>query len=169
VNNELSRKIFKTFVTTVAMTGIAIATSDSILRAQDTMLSSDDASQSISSSSNPIEDPFFARRLRPGAIYTFDAQAGDEIAFFATPTAGSEMNLQLVVVPPDGESFPINNSSSVLDPEGFQVSSAKTAGKWTVNMFSFNNQPGEFQISLLIRRDGQVIRKETISPTEEPF
>jgi hypothetical protein len=169
VNNQLSRKIFQTFVTTVAITGIAIAHFDGAVRAQETMLSSDDVSKSISSSSNPIEDPFFARRLRPGEIYTFEAQQGDEIEFFATPAAGSEMNLQLVVMPPDGESFPINNSSGVLDPEGFQVSSVKTAGQWTVNLFSFNNQPGEFQINLLIRRDGQVIRKETISPTNEPF
>jgi hypothetical protein len=169
VNNEISRKIFKTLVTTVAMTGIAIANSNNAVRSQDTMLSSDDVAASISSSSNPIDDPFFTRRLRPGAVYTFDVQQGDEIAFFATPASGSQMNLQLVVLPPDGESFPVNNSSGVIQPEGFQISSADTTGKWTVNLFSFNNQPGDVQISLLIRRDGQVIRKETISPTEEPF
>ncbi len=98
-----------------------------------------------------------------GVKYTFEAQAGDYIEINATRDEGSSLLFQLVVYPPSGSPIKIENPTPATIPEiRFLRYSIGVGGTWKVTVASApgNLLGGNYQISLLIKRNGNVVQPQ---------
>lgn len=153
-------KLFQGIALTSTLISAIIAGVSSTVQAQQVLESSKTLSGRIDSSSGLIAVP--GNPVMQGVPYTFEVEAGDDIEIKAINDEGSNINLVLVVYPPNGSAIgPINNYKT---EEWFQQKSIGIGGTWKVNVVSVNNKPGNYHISLVIRRNGVVIKPQEQLP-----
>jgi len=105
---------------------------------------------------------FISGQSRPGIDYTFQAVAGDDIKITSVSEQGSKIDIALMVYPPNQQPIgPIDLDLNGNTKEVFDQNSIETGGTWKVRVVSANNQPGNYSITLLIKRNGAVV-----GPTE---
>jgi hypothetical protein len=100
--------------------------------------------------------------FRPGVEYTFNVEVGQEIKIDAITDEGSDMDAVLVVVPPSLPPIQLDQDLDGKRRETYHTSSAAVGGMWKVRVVSFNNKPGTYILSLLLKRDGL-----TVTPTQQ--
>lgn len=153
-------KLFQEIVLAVALISATTAGLIGRVIAQQALESSKTLSGKIDSSSGLVSVP--GSPVMQGVPYTFEVEAGDDIEIKAINDEGSNINLVLVVYPPNGSAIgPINNYKT---EEWFQQKSIGIGGTWKVNVISVNNKPGNYHISLVIRRNGVVVKPQEQLP-----
>lgn len=155
-------KLFQGIALTSTLISAIIAGVSSTVQAQQVLESSKTLSGRIDSSSGLVSVP--GNPVMQGVSYTFEAEAGDDIEIRAINDEGSNINLLLVVYPPNGSAIgPLDNSKNKTE-EWFLKKSIGITGTWKVNVVSFNNKPGNYHISLVIRRNGVVVKPQEQLP-----
>jgi hypothetical protein len=153
-------KLFQGIVLAVALISATTAGLIGRVMAQQALESSKTLSGRIDSSSGLVPVPGYS--VMQGVSYTFEAEAGDDLEIRAINDEGSNINLVLVVYPPNGSAIgPIDDYKT---EEWFRKKSIGIGGTWKVNVVSVNNKPGNYHISLVIRRNGVVIKPQEQLP-----
>jgi hypothetical protein len=147
---------FQRIALTAALISATIAGFNSTVMAQEALESTKTISGRIDDSSPPV---FISGKFRPGREYTFQAVAGDDIKITAARDQGSAIDIALMVYPPNQQ--PIEAKATNLN-EGTKVvflqNSIETGGTWKVRVFYKNDKPGNYSITLLIKRNGAVVQ-----------
>jgi hypothetical protein len=111
----------------------------------------------IDSSSSPVG---INGDYRPGNEYTFNTEVGTSIRIDAITDETSQMDVVLVVVPPNLPPIQLDQDLDAQRRETFLQGSAIVGGMWKVKVVSFNKKPGTYFLSLLIKRDGVFLKPE---------
>ncbi|MEG3909767.1 hypothetical protein QT979_17890 [Microcoleus sp. w2-18bC1] len=145
---------FQRIALTAALIGATTAGFNSTVMAQ-TLESTKTLTGRIDDSSNPV---FISGKSRPGIEYSFQAVAGDDIQITGVTQQGSAIDIVLMVYPPDQPSIgPIDLDLNGGTKEVFSQNSIDTGGTWKVRVVSYNDQPGNYSITLLVKRNGAVV------------
>jgi hypothetical protein len=149
---------FQRIALTAALIGATTAGFNSRVMAQQALESTKTITGRIDDSSSPV---FIAGKSRPGIEYTFQAVAGDDIKITSVSEQGSAIDIVLMVYPPNQRPIgPINLDLDEKTKEVFDQNSIETGGTWKVRVVSLNDEPGNYSITLLIKRNGAVVRPE---------
>ncbi|WP_026795719.1 MULTISPECIES: hypothetical protein [Planktothrix] len=149
-------KLFQGIVLAVAMIGATTAGLIGRVMAQQVLESSKTLSGRIDSSSNPVAVP--GKGYHPGVQYTFEAVAADNIQITAIREEGSTVDIILVVYPPNQSPIgPIDLDLAGGQQEVFGKNSASSGGTWKVSVVSYNDKPGNYYITLVIKRNNTVV------------
>lgn len=156
---------FQRIALTAALIGATIAGFNSTVMAQQALESTKTITGRIDDSSSPV---FISGQSRPGIEYTFQAVAGDNVQITAVSEQGSAIDIVLMVYPPNQAPIgPIDQDLSGNTKEVFLQNSIDTGGTWKVRVVSFNNQPGNYSLTLLIKRNGAVVGPAEVLPYAE--
>jgi hypothetical protein len=146
---------FQRIALTAALIGATTAGFNSTVMAQQPLESTKTLTGRIDDSSNPV---FISGKSRPGIEYSFQAVAGDDIQITGVTQQGSTIDIVLMVYPPDQPSIgPIDLDLNGGTKEVFSQNSIDTGGTWKVRVVSYNDQPGNYSITLVIKRNGAVV------------
>jgi hypothetical protein len=146
-------------IAAVAVSSIAISSLVVPVKAQQVLEPSQTISGRVDSTSVPVV--IKNGQIRPGVEYNFTARVGDEVNVTAIKEEGSGIDVILVVIPPSQEPIQLDQDLDGGRRETFFQNPITSGGNWRVRVVSFNNQPGGYQISLLIKRNGIVVVPET--------
>lgn len=151
-------KSLKNLIITSVLTGLSTLGYVAICRAQQALQSTQTVTGQIDSSTPPV---MVDRNYRPGQTYTFEVLPSDRIEIAANRLEGSTIDIMLVVQPPDRSPFsPVDKDLNGGNTERVVIESASAGGTWKVFVVSYNNIPGRYQLSLVIKRDGVVVKPE---------
>jgi hypothetical protein len=146
---------FQRIALTAALIGATIAGFNTPVMAQQVLESTKTLTGRIDDSSPLV---LISGKSRPGIEYTFQAVAGDDVQITAVTEQGSTINIELIVYPPNQPPLTRNAGST---KEVFRQNPLETGGTWKVRVASIGDQPGNYSITLLIKRNGAVV-----GPTE---
>jgi hypothetical protein len=150
---------FQRIALTGALIGATIAGFNTPVMAQQALESTKTLTGRIDDSSPLV---LISGKSRPGIEYTFQAVAGDDVQITAVTEQGSTINIELIVYPPNQPPIgPIDLDLNGGTKEVFLQNSIDTGGKWKVRVASIGDQPGNYSITLLVKRNGTVV-----GPTE---
>lgn len=157
---------FQRIALTAALIGATIAGFNSTVMAQEVLESTKTITGRIDSSSNPVAVP--GKGYRPGRQYTFEAVAADDIQITAVSEEGSTIDIVLIVYPPRQSPLaPIDRDLSGGQQEVFAQRSIGIGGTWKVSVVSYNDKPGNYNITLVIKRNGVVVGPAEVLPYAE--
>ena len=150
---------FQRIALTAALICATTAGFNSTVMAQQALESTKTITGRIDSSSNPVSVP--GKGYRPGIQYTFEAVASDDIQITAMSEEGSTIDIVLIVYPPRQSPLaPIDRDLSGGQKEVFAQSSIGMGGTWKVSVVSYNDIPGNYNITLVIKRNGTVVQPQ---------
>lgn len=153
---------FQRIALTAALIGATAGFNSTVMAQQATLESTKTITGRIDDSSAPV---FISGQSRPGIEYTFEAVAGDDIKITAVSEQGSKIDIVLMVYPPNQSPIgPIDRDLDGNTKEVFDQNSTGTGGTWRLRVVSFNNQPGNYSITLLIKRNGTVVQPQQPQP-----
>jgi len=157
------RKFLSVIATTFAVMGMAIGNINSKAEAQQVLESTKTISGRIDSGSTPVGVP--GRGFHPGVEYTFEANVGDYVNITAIREEGSSIDVMLVVIPPNiSPPAPIDKDLDGGQRETFEQKSINAGGTWKVRVVSYNDKPGNYQLSFLLKRNDQIVQPEVPLP-----
>jgi hypothetical protein len=146
---------FQIIALTAALIGATIAGFNTTVMAEQALESTKTLAGRIDSSSSLVPVP--GGSAMQGVQYSFEAQAGDDIEIKASRDEGSTIDVILVVYPPNGSPTLIDATNT---EERFQEASIGVGGTWKVTVVSAGSLAGNYHISLVLRRNGAVVRPE---------
>ncbi|MEG4090309.1 hypothetical protein [Microcoleus sp. Pol12B4] len=149
---------FQRIALTAALIGAITAGFNSTVMAQQALESTKTLTGRIDDSS-----PLFLilGKSHPGIEHTFQAVAGDNIQITAVSEQGSAIDIVLMVYPPNQAPIgPFNLNLNGGTKEVFSENSIDTGGKWKVRVVSNNDLPGNYSITLLVKRNGGVVEPQ---------
>jgi len=156
---------FQRIALTAALICATTAGFNSTVMAQQALESTKTITGRIDDSSIPV---FISGQSRPGIEYTFQAVAGDDIKITSVSEQGSAIDIVLMVYPPNQPPIgPIDLDLNGNTKEVFDQNSIETGGTWKVRVVSYNNKPGNYSITLLIKRNGAVVGPTEVLPYAE--
>ncbi|MEG4506342.1 hypothetical protein QUA81_22455 [Microcoleus sp. F6_B4] len=153
---------FQRIALTAALIGATLVGFNTPVMAQQALEPTKTITGRIDDSSAPV---FISGKSRPGIEYTFQAVAGDDIQITAVSEQGSAIDIVLMVYPPNQAPIgPIDRDLNGGTKEVFLQNPIDTGGTWKVRVVSYNDKPGNYSITLLVKRNGSVVEPRESVP-----
>jgi hypothetical protein len=154
----LTQKLLNIFKNSIScLVFLGFINSPGAVLAQQVLENGKTISGRIDSSSSPVG---INGDYRPGNEYMFNTEVGTSIKIDAITDETSQMDVVLVVIPPNLPPIQLDQDLDAKSRETFLQGSATVSGTWKVRVVSFNRKPGTYSLSLLIKRDGVTLKPE---------